>query len=127
MRNISNGSTLIYPFLQCQRQKSLAVTPDGIAKRMTNSTENQEGGLDKQILLKKGMIRQYIHQYDLRLTIKSRKDEDDELTAILMVLQAFFETMLQADPKSVIPVHFELVHSEKNIQGLSIFFYSVHP
>jgi len=63
---------------------------------------------DKPILLKKGAQRQHIHRYDLCLIIKSLKKDEDEEVRIQKTLQRFLDTMLRADPSTLIPPYLEL-------------------
>jgi len=60
-------------------------------------------------------LNTHTHYYDLSLTIKKPKDEDDEEPKIQKPLQKFLDIMLQADPFTLIPPYFELERSDKNI------------
>jgi hypothetical protein len=59
--------------------------------------------LDKPILLKCGLLRPHVHHYDLCLTIKKPKSDEDLEAMIQKSLQKFLEIMLQADPFTLIP------------------------
>jgi hypothetical protein len=74
--------------------------------------------LDKPNALKKGVARAHIHHYDLSLTIKKPKDEDDKEPKIQKALQKFLDIMLQADSSTLIPPYFELERLDKNIPDL---------
>ena len=83
-----------------------------------NSNSKQKTGLDKSITLKRGMIRAHIHRYDVRLTIKKPKSDDDEEGMVQKALQRFLDIMLQADPHTVIPPYFELDRTDTSIPDL---------
>jgi hypothetical protein len=74
---------------------------------------------DKQILLKRAAQQQHIHRYDLCLLIKSLKKDEDEEVRIQKTLQRFLDTMLRADPSTLIPPYLELDRSDKNVPDLS--------
>jgi hypothetical protein len=85
-------------------------------------THQQNSGLDKAIALKKGLTRQHIHRYDLRIKVKLAKSEDEEVVVLQQALQKFCNIALQADPSTIIPPYFELDHNEKMIPDLSSKF-----
>jgi hypothetical protein len=72
-------------------------------------------GLDKPITLKRGMTRAHIHRYDIRLTIKKPKSDDEEEGMVIKALQWFLDIMLQADPHTIIPPYFELDRTDTSI------------
>jgi hypothetical protein len=78
-------------------------------------TQEKSTGLDKPITLKRGMTRAHIHRYDIRLTIKKPKSDDEEEGMVIKALQRFLDNMLQADPHTVIPPYFELDRTDTSI------------
>lgn len=86
-----------------------------------NRTSYQQK-LDKPIILKRGIQRAHVHRYDLRMTIKKHKSDDEEQPAIQNALQAFLEILLQADPKTIIPPYYELERGNKDIPDISSTF-----
>jgi hypothetical protein len=87
-----------------------------------NNSNTRDGSIDKPIELKKGMLRQHIHRYMLRIKIISSKSEEDEQALVQKTLQIFFDIILQGDSKSIIPPYFELDRSDKSIPDLSSTF-----
>ncbi len=75
-------------------------------------------GLDKPIALKRGMTRAHIHRYDVRLTIKKPKSDDEEEGMVIKALQRFLDIMLQADPHTIIPPYFELDRTDTSISDV---------
>jgi hypothetical protein len=85
------------------------VSPD----KSTGTRKNT--GLDKPITLKRGMTRAHIHRYDIRLTIKKPKSDDEEEGMVIKALQRFLDIMLQADSHTIIPPYFELDRTDTSI------------
>jgi hypothetical protein len=83
---------------------------------------NNRTPVDKQISLKKGMLRPHIHRYTLRIKIISFKTEEDEQALVQKTLQKFFNIVLQGDPRSIIPPFFELDRSDQSVPALSSTF-----
>jgi hypothetical protein len=77
---------------------------------------------DKPITLKKGITRPHIHRYTLRFKTNKPRSDDDEQQTIQATFQKFLETVLQADPKAIIPLYLELDRGDKNIVDLSLSF-----
>jgi hypothetical protein len=76
---------------------------------------------DKPIILKKGLTRPHIHRYSLR--IKTNKPcTDDEQQQVQATLQKFWETVFQADSKTIIPPYLELDRGDKNVIDISSAF-----
>ncbi len=55
------------------------------------------------LVLKCGMSRPHVHQYELSFLIKKPKNDDEEESLIQKALQRFLEIMLQVDLHTVIP------------------------
>jgi hypothetical protein len=96
-----------------------------------SATREQEGitlarttipRIDKPITLKKGITRPHIHLYTLRFKTNKPCSDNDEQQTIQATLQIFLETVLQADPKAIIPPYLELDRGDKNIVDLSSSF-----
>ena len=49
--------------------------------------QSSAGSIDKQIILKKGMLRPHIHRYTLRIKIISSKSEEDEQVLVQKTLK----------------------------------------
>jgi hypothetical protein len=49
------------------------------------------------------MVCNHTYRYDLKMTIKKAKTEEDNEAMIKKPLQQFLEIMLQVDPHTVIP------------------------
>ena len=98
-------------------EKQSKLLPQQQNEPATNNV-NPCSRLDKVILLKKGIQRQHIHCYDLCLVIKTLKKDEEEEVRIQKMLQRFLDTMLRADPSTLIPPYLELDRSDKNIPDL---------
>ncbi len=109
-----------------QRNKSrsqqgiLHAIPQG---SIPNKPQSSAGSIDKQIILKKGMLRPHIHRYTLQIKIISSKSEEDEQVLVQKTLKKFFDIVLQGDSKSIIPPFFELDRSDKSVPDLSSSFH----
>jgi hypothetical protein len=99
-------------------RRSLANTA-GSHPSSSPSKQNLRPGLDKSFALKKGLLRDHIHRYDLRILIKKGKLEDDDHANTLKALQRFQDIMLQADPNTIIPPYFELDRSDNSVPDLT--------
>jgi hypothetical protein len=88
-------------------RKTAPPTSPGILRNPPYNSDSlkirQVPKLDKPIALKKGVASAHIHHYDLSLTIKKPKDEDDKEPKIQKALQKFLDIMLQADSFTLIP------------------------
>jgi hypothetical protein len=139
--NFIAGGTPPNPYIQ--RAKSTSTPQTGGILRKTNlispdssqaggsssrniNAHNKTGGLDKAILLKKGVLRSHIHRYNLWLSIKSCKSDEDEATIVHKSLQAFLEIMLQVDPKTIIPPYLFRTRRQEHTRSLS-FLYGFSP
>jgi len=76
---------------------------------------------DKPIILKKGLTRPHIHRYTLRIKTNNPRTDDDEQQQVQATLQKFWETVLQADSKTIIPPYLELDRGDKNVFDISFF------
>jgi hypothetical protein len=85
------------------RSKPNSCNPPTQNSRSPRANQPPNLGLDKQITLKKGAIRNHIHRYTLRIKIISTKSEEEEQILIQKTLLKFFNIVLQADQKSIIP------------------------
>jgi hypothetical protein len=68
------------------------------------------------------MIRPNIHCYTLRLKIIKSRSEEEEQQLIQATLQKFFDIVLQADSKMIIPPFLELDRNDKCVPDLSNAF-----
>jgi hypothetical protein len=75
--------------------------------------------MDKEILLKKQQCRPHIHRYTLCIKTTTPRSEEAEQQQIQTILQKFLETILQADPKAIIPSFLEWDRNDKNIPDIS--------
>ncbi len=90
------------------RQNSLhRSTQENQSSRNSKKKYTCKPTLDKPITLKRGMTRSHIHRYDIKLTIKKTRNDEDGEAAIQKTLQRLQEIMLQADPHTIIPPYFE--------------------
>jgi hypothetical protein len=78
--------------------------------------------LDKPINLKQGQKRTHIHRYDMRISGKKTKDEEEEFSTIKAALQKFFDLLLQADASIIIPPFWEIERSDKTAPEISSKF-----
>jgi len=62
----------------------------------------------KPITLKKGITIPHIHRYTLRFKTNKPCSDDDKQQTIQATFQKFLDTVLQADPKAIIPPYLEL-------------------
>lgn len=78
--------------------------------------------MDKQIILKKGMVRNHVHRYTLRFKTIKAKEEEDRQQIIQDTLQKFLDKVLQADPKTIIPPYLDLDRADKTVSDTSDVF-----
>jgi hypothetical protein len=97
----------------------------------TRQIPNQEAGtlhanrnkVDKQVILKKGMVMMHIHRYTLRFKTRKTKEEEEEGYQIIQdTLQKFLGVVLQADPKTIIPRYLQLDRADNSVPNLSNLF-----
>jgi hypothetical protein len=70
---------------------------------------------DKPITRKRNLIRPHIYRHTLCIKTIKPRTEDDEQQLIQSMLQKFLETLLQADPTSIIPSYLDLERNDKSI------------
>jgi hypothetical protein len=75
--------------------------------------------LDKPIVLKNREIRRHVHRFDLRISIKKCRSEEEEQRILQGLLEEFFETMLSADKTILVPPFYELDRANDSFQDLS--------
>jgi len=78
--------------------------------------------VDKTITLKKGNMRPYIHRYTLRFKTIAPKSEEEGHQIIIDTLQRFLATLIQAEPKTIIPPYLDLDRNDKSMQDISSAF-----
>jgi hypothetical protein len=78
--------------------------------------------VDKTITLKKGNTRPYIHRYTLRFKTIAPKSEEEGHQIIIDTLQRFLATLIQAEPKTIIPPYLDLDRNDKSMQDISSAF-----
>jgi hypothetical protein len=78
--------------------------------------------VDKTVILKKGNIRSHIHRYTLRFKTIASKSEEESHQIIIDTLQKFLATLLQAEPKTIIPPYLDLDRNDKSVQDISAAF-----
>jgi hypothetical protein len=121
-RRLQVGTKGMNPYTkakQPQNQGILHAIPQWVpnTKKATPS-----GSIDKQITLKKGMLRPHIHRYTLCIKIIKSKSEEEDQVLVQKTLQKFFDIVLQGDSKSIIPPYFDLDRSDNSIPDLSSTF-----
>jgi hypothetical protein len=82
----------------------------------------QKPRVDKPMTLKKGITRPHIQKYTLQFKTNKPRSNDDEQQATQATLQKVLETVLQADPKVIIPPYLDLDRNDKNIVDISSAF-----
>jgi hypothetical protein len=90
----------------------------------------QEGGImkfkrnkvDKQVILKKGLIRAHVHRSTLRFKTRKAKEEEEGYHLTQDTLQKFLDVVLKADPKTTIPPYLDLDRADKAVPDLSNLF-----
>jgi hypothetical protein len=135
--NISGPSNNEHRNMPCQLQvgsksknpytKAKVPQTQGILHALPQRASNTKkatpaGSIDKQISLKKGMLRPHIHRYTLRIKIIKSKTEEEEQVLVQKTLKKFFDIVLQGDSKSIIPPYFDLDRSDNSIPDLSSTF-----
>ena len=102
------------------------LTPTNLLKKFVSADEDTYSKpskiLDKPIILKNKEIRRHIHRYDLQISIKECKSEEEEQRLLQNLLEKFLETMLSADSTIIVPPYYELDRSNKSFQDLSKSF-----
>jgi hypothetical protein len=78
--------------------------------------------VDKTVILKKGNIRSHIHRYTLHFKTIASKSEEESHQIIIDTLQRFLATLLQAEPKTIIPPYLDLDWNDKSVQDISAAF-----
>jgi hypothetical protein len=73
-------------------------------------------------VLKKSISRPHIHRYTLRFKTIKAKSEDEAQQVVQVTLQQFFEIVLQADPKSILPPYLVLDRNTMAVPDLSAAF-----
>jgi len=118
---------------QCSQQEAQGLIGNGRDSQQANTNQNNHTtergtlhankmGVDKLVILKKGMARPHIHRYTLRFkTIKAR-DKEEGHQIVQETLQKFFGIVLQADRKTIIPPYLELDRMDRNVPDLSNVF-----
>jgi hypothetical protein len=91
-------------------------------KPPAHAPQKPKEDLDKPIVLKQGQKRAHIHRYDMRISAKKTKDEDEEFKVIKAALQKFLDLLLQADESIIIPPFYEIERSDKTASDLSAKF-----
>ncbi len=123
--NNSNAvSTSQRPLNPYQRSKHPTKENSQVTPQRTtlSSTSRDKGSNDKPIMLKKGMLRNHIHRYTLRIKIISSKSEEEEQSLVQKTLHKFFDIVLQGDNKSLIPPYFELDRVDNSVPDISSMF-----
>ncbi len=116
------GTKMSNPYLKSRKPTEQGIL-HAIPQRINNTKKSSpSGSLDKEITLKKGMLRPHIHRYTLRIKIIKSKSEEEEQMLVQKTLQKLFDIILQGNFKSIIPPYFELDRSDTLIPDLSSTF-----
>jgi hypothetical protein len=86
---------------------------------VSDTIASQSLVIDKPIILKNKETRRHIHQYDLHISIKECRSEEEEQNVLQALLEEFFDTMLSADKTILIPPYYDLDRANVNFQDLS--------
>jgi hypothetical protein len=107
-------------------KESIPLTPTNLLRKFVSADEDScskpSKFLDKPIILKNKEIRRHIHRYDLRISIKECKSEEEEQRLLQNLLEEFLDTMLSADSTIVVPPYYELDRSNESFKDLSKSF-----
>ncbi len=109
-------------------RRPTTATPQGILRNsdasppLTVPSVRQSGAsrrLDKDIKLKRGMMRSHVHRYDLSLTVKKQRNDDAEEALVHKLLQRFFEILSSVDSSIIIPPYFEVDRNNRALTDVS--------
>jgi hypothetical protein len=122
--NSNDANTSQCPLNPYQRSKhpTKENTQDTPQRTSSSNTSRAKSSIDKPIILKKGMLRNHIHCYTLRIKIISSKSEEEEQSHVQKTLHKFFDIVLQGDNKSIIPPYFELDRADTSVPDISSMF-----
>jgi hypothetical protein len=75
--------------------------------------------LDKPITLKNRESRKHVHRYDLRISIKECRSEEEEQKLVQGLLEEFLDVMLSVDKTIIIPPYYALDRKNSTFQDFS--------
>ncbi len=104
------------------QKSSTKPTPTNLMHKFVSVNEpasSNHSVLDKQIILKNKEVHRHVHRYDLRISIKECRSEEDEQRIIKGLLEEFLDTMLSVDKTILVPPYYELDRSNDSFQDLS--------
>jgi hypothetical protein len=79
---------------------------------------NSPNNIDRKIVLKRGILREHIHWYTLRLKIITCRSDKEEQAMIGQELVNLFSILIRADPSTIIPLYLELDRNDKSTPDL---------